>query len=118
MNSVNLIGRLTADVVLHERSETKVAQLRLAIQRPRRNGEQRGADFVDVVVFGRQAETCAEYLGKGRKVAIAGRLSHSEWAADDGSRRQKLEVVANQVDFLDRPADGDTESIATEAAAA
>jgi single-strand DNA-binding protein len=101
MNSVNLIGRLTRAPELHERSETQVGSLRIAVQRPRKNGEDRGADFVDVVVFGRQAETCSEYLSKGRRVAVTGYLRHSEWDSDSG-RRQKLEVIATTVDFLDR----------------
>ncbi len=117
MNNCQLIGRLTADVVLHERSETKVAQLRLAVQRPRKNGEDRGADYIDVTVFGRQAETCAQYLSKGRKIAVTGRLSHSEWTDKDGSRRQKLEVVATTVDVLDRAAGATTEPEVVEAAA-
>ena len=101
MNSVTLIGRLTADPELITRDEKQVGRLRIAIQRPKRDGENQGADFVDVTVFNRQAEVCAEYLAKGRRVAVSGRLQHSEWKAEDDSRRQKLEVIANQVDFLD-----------------
>ena len=101
MNAVHLIGRLTQDVELRERGETKVAQLRLAVPRGRdKNGEDRGADFVDVVTFGRQAEVCASYLAKGRRIAVEGRLHHDEWDGDNG-RRQKLEVIAQSVEFLD-----------------
>jgi single-strand DNA-binding protein len=103
MNSVQLIGRLTTDPDLAERSGTVVGKLRIAVQRPKRDGEDQGADYVDVTTFGRQAEVCAQYLDKGRRVAVQGRLHHSEWKAEDGSNRQKLEVVANQVDFLDSP---------------
>ena len=103
MNSVNLIGRLTADPELTTRGEKQVGRLRIAIPRPKRDGKDQGAEFVDVTVFNRQAEVCAEYLGKGRRVAVQGRLQHSEWKAEDDSRRQKLEVIANQVDFLDSP---------------
>ena len=102
MNSVNLTGRLTQAPELHERSGTQVGRLRLAVQRPRSNeGEDRGADYVDVTTFGRQAEVCESYLAKGRRIAINGHLRHSEWQAEDGSRRQKLEVVAERVEFLD-----------------
>ena len=103
MNSVNLIGRLTADPELRESgSGTSVGHLRLAVQRSKgKDGEDRGADFVDIVTFGRQAEVCGEYLAKGRRVGIVGRLNHREWEADDGSRRQKLEVIAENVEFLD-----------------
>ena len=101
MNAVHLIGRLTQDVELRERGETKVAQLRLAVPRGRdKNGEDRGADFVDVVCFGRQAEVCADYLAKGRRIAVEGRLHHDEWDGENG-RRQKLEVIAQSVEFLD-----------------
>ena len=103
MNSVQLVARLTAAPELNDRNGTQVGRLRLAVQRPRgKDGEDRGADFVDVTVFGRQAQTCAQYLEKGRKVAVEGHLHHSEWEADDGSRRQKLEVIARNVEFLDR----------------
>jgi single-strand DNA-binding protein len=118
VNSVNLIGRLTADPELQDRSGTQVGRLRIAVQRRRnRDGEDRGADFVDVTVFKNQAEVCATYLAKGRRVAIEGRLQHSEWQAEDGSRRQKLEVIANSVEFLDRKPSEDQEPEAVEAAA-
>ena len=103
MNSVNLIGRLTADPELRAASnDTTVGNLRLAVQRPRKDGEDQGADYVDVTVFGRQAEICKEYLAKGRKIAVQGRLHHSEWDGENG-RRQKLEVIADNVEFLDAP---------------
>jgi single-strand DNA-binding protein len=99
---INLIGRLTADPELRESgSGTSVGHLRLAVQRSKgKDGVDRGADFVDIVTFGRQAEVCSEYLAKGRRVGIVGRLNHREWDADDG-RRQKLEVIAENVEFLD-----------------
>ena len=108
MNAVHLIGRLTQDVELRERGGTQVAQLRLAVPRGRdKNGEDRGADFVDVVCFGRQAEVAAEYLAKGRRIAVEGRLHHDEWDGENG-RRQKLEVIAQSVEFLDsRQANGE-----------
>jgi single-strand DNA-binding protein len=118
MNAVALTGRLTTDV--HTRTTnggTQVASLRLAIQRPRKDGEDQGADYVDVAVFGRQAETCAEYLAKGRKVAVEGRLHHSEWDSDTG-RRQKLEVIAANVEFLDTPRTDTADTPAAEEAAA
>ena len=117
MNSVNLIGRLTADPELRTtRNDTIVGGLRLAIQRPRKDGEDQGADYVDVTVFGRQAETCAKYLAKGRKIAVQGRLHHSEWDGENG-RRQKLEVIADNVEFLD-PRKADDQPQEAEPAAA
>ena len=116
MNSVNLTGRLTSDPDLRTTGNGPVASLRLAIPRPRKDGADQGADYVDVTVFGRQADSCKQYLAKGRKVAIEGRLHHSEWDSDNG-RRQKLEVVARQVEFLDpRRPDNDTAPADEEAA--
>jgi single-strand DNA-binding protein len=103
VNAVHLIGRLTQDTTVRERGDTKVAQLRVAVPRGRsKDGEDRGADFVDVVCFGRQAEVCANYLAKGRRIAVEGRLHHDEWDGENG-RRQKLEVIAQSIEFLDSP---------------
>jgi single-strand DNA-binding protein len=110
MNQVQIIARVATTPTLRATSSgTNIATLRLAIPRPRKNGEDQGADYVDVVTFGRQAETCVEYLTKGRRVAVTGRLAHSEWTAEDGTHRSKIEVIANTVDFLDRPTTTDTE---------
>jgi single-strand DNA-binding protein len=118
MNQVSLTGRLTTDPELHDRNGTQVGRLRVAVQRPRtQDGEDRGADYVDVTVFNHQAEVCNQYLAKGRRIAVEGRLQHSEWQADDGSRRQKLEVVARNVEFLDSPRREDAEPSAPETAA-
>jgi single-strand DNA-binding protein len=106
---INLTGRLTTDPELHDRAGTQVGRLRLAIQRPRKDGEDRSADYVDITVFGNQAEVCNQYLAKGRRVAVEGRLQHSEWQADDGGRRQKLEVIARSIEFLDAPRQMDSE---------
>jgi single-strand DNA-binding protein len=116
---INLTGRLTADPELRAaRNDTIVGGLRLAIQRPRKDGEDQGADYVDVTVFGRQAETCAKYLAKGRRVGVSGRLHHSEWDGENG-RRQKLEVIADNVEFLDpRKADDQPQEEAEPATAA
>ncbi len=102
MNSISLTGRLTADPELRStQSGASVGQLRLAVSRRRgRDGEARGAVFVDVVTFGRLAESCGEYLAQGRQVAVSGRLELDEWEAEDGSRRQRHKVVADEVEFL------------------
>jgi single-strand DNA-binding protein len=118
LNSVNLIARVATDVTSDERNGTQIAKLRVAVNRPRgKEGENRGADFIDVVVFGAQAQACASYLQTGRLIAIEGRLAHSEWQAEDGSRRQKLEVIARNVEFLDAPRHQGTTPEPAEAAA-
>ncbi len=118
MNSVHLTGRLCSEVTLSERSDTQVASIRLAVQRPRgKDGEDKGADYVDVTAFGTQAQVCAKYLSKGRKIAVDGHLHHSEWDSENG-RRQKLEVIARNVEFLDSPKQTDQPAEPATAAAA
>jgi len=60
--------------------------------------------FVDVISFGVLAEAVAEHVGKGRQLGVSGRLQYRQWEAEDGTPRSKHEVVANQVEFLARPA--------------
>jgi len=109
MNSCQLVGRLTAAPSVSQRKDTTVGEFRLAIQRPKRNGNDDGADYIDVTVFGRLAETVGEYLDKGRKVAVTGRIRHQEWEGENG-RRQKIDIVADNVEFLDRKPTDDTET--------
>ncbi len=85
---INLTGRLTSDPELRTaRTDRIVGGLRLAIQRPRKNGEDSDVDYVDVTVFGREAETCAKCLAKGRRVGVSGRLQDSEWNGENGRGR-------------------------------
>src|SRR5690348_6067985 len=97
MNVVTLIGNLATDVELREVApDKKVASFVLAVDRATRDG---GADFVTVSAWDRQAEMCAEYLGKGRRIAVDGRLKSRSWE-DEGKRRSAIEVVARRVEFL------------------
>ncbi len=102
LNSVILHGRLTTDPELKATTTgTSVANLRVAVQRPKRNGEDAGADYVDVVAFGTTAENVTRYLSKGRAILVNGRLRHREWTeTETGKTRQKLEVLANEIEFL------------------
>jgi len=109
INTIIVVGNLTADPTLRTAENgTIVGKFRIASQRPQRNGEDDGADFINVTVFGQQATNCARYLAKGRKVAVQGRLQFSEYETDDG-RRQSYEIKADQyggVQFLSgRPAE-------------
>jgi single-strand DNA-binding protein len=100
MNSVALIGNLATDVELRELGpDKKVASFLLAVNRA---GKDAGADFVQVCAWDRQAETCADYLARGRRVAVDGYLRSHSWE-DEGKRRTALEVVARGVQFLDGP---------------
>ena len=107
MNSINLVGRLTRDPELREtKGDTKVAGMRLAIPRRPKNGDEQAPVYVDVTVFGKLADNCSEYLAKGRRIAVAGRLEYSEWSDSDGGKHSKHEVIGDQVDFLDTPQNG------------
>ena len=104
MNVVSLIGNLATDIELKDVGEGKrVAGFLLAIDRPSKDG---GADFVHISVWDRQAELCNQYLAKGKRVGLNGRLRSRSWDAEDGSRRTALEVVANRVEFLSPPEGG------------
>lgn len=99
MNLVALIGNLATEPELrHTPGGRAVCTFRLAISRP--GGEE--ADFLSVVVWERQAEVCAEYLAKGRRVAVEGRLHHSTWEKEE-VRRSRVEVVAHRVQMLGAP---------------
>jgi single-strand DNA-binding protein len=100
MNSVHVIGNLATEVELREVSEEKkVASFLLAIDRGSKDG---GADFVWISAWDRQAELCAQYLDKGNRVAVDGRLKSRTWE-QDGKRRDAVEVVARRVEFLTGP---------------
>lgn len=83
VNSVALIGRLTADPTSHAGERSESATFRLAVPRPGSDT----ADFVDVVTFDKLAATCATWLTKGREVCVVGRLRQSTWTTADGERR-------------------------------
>jgi single-strand DNA-binding protein len=108
MNQITAIGRLTRDPELRNTNGGKsVCSMRIAIDR---RGKDAGAVFVDVTAFDGTADSCAQYLTKGRQVAVSGRLEYSEWESkDDGGKRSKHEIVAQDVTFLDGPPtdDGD-----------
>jgi single-strand DNA-binding protein len=103
-NRVVLIGNLTRDPQVRQvPSGTSVADIGLATNEKYRNkaGEQvESTCFVDIVAWGRQAETCGRYLAKGAPVLVEGRLQFDQWEADDGRRRSRLRVKADRVKFL------------------
>lgn len=104
MNRIILIGRLVRDVELrYTRNGLAVGSFTLAVDRPftTQDGE-RQTDFIDIVVWRKQAENCANFLGKGRLVAVEGRLQIRSYDDQNGIRRKVAEVVADQVKFLDR----------------
>jgi single-strand DNA-binding protein len=110
VNVVTLIGNLATDVEMKELAEGKrVASFLLAVDRA---GKEGGADFVRISVWDRQADLCRQFLHKGDRAALDGRLRSRSWQAPDGTRRSAIEVVANRVQFLTPPG-GDSGAAAT-----
>jgi single-strand DNA-binding protein len=106
LNQVFLIGNLTRDPeVRYAPSGDAVGDLRMAINRKykTRDGQEKDETcFVSVVVWGRQAETCAQYLHKGSLIMVDGRLQYDQWEKD-GQKQSRLLVRANRVQFLGAP---------------
>jgi single-strand DNA-binding protein len=105
INRVVLVGNLTRDPELrHTPSGMAVCSLRVAVNTRRKDsatGEwTEKPNYFDVTVWGNQGENCAQYLAKGRQVAIDGRLEWREWEAQDGTKRQAVEIVADTVQFI------------------
>src|SRR5262245_23865480 len=106
LNKVFLIGNLTrAPELRYTPSGTAVADLRLAVNNnyTTQSGEKReDTCFLTVVVWGKQAESCGEYLDKGSPVMVEGRLQARDWETKDGQKRNVIEVVAQRVQFMGR----------------
>lgn len=107
MNHVFLMGNLTRDPKLrHTATGQVVSDLGLAVSDKYRSktGELvESTCFTDIVVWGRQAETCEQYLSKGSPVMIEGRLQLDQWESEQGEKQSKLRVLANRVQFIGRP---------------
>ena len=106
INRVELLGRVGADPEMrYSQSGTAVATLRLATDRRRQNGDTE-ADWHSVVCWGKQAEAVAEYVKKGNRLFVAGSLAQNTFETDDGQRRHRTEVHAQEVVFLDSNGNG------------
>ena len=105
LNRVVITGNLTKDPELRSTPNgTPLCKLRVAVN-SRRKDSASGEwvdkpNYFDVTVWGAQGENCATYLRKGRPVAVDGRLDWREWEAQDGSKRQSIEIIADSVQFL------------------
>jgi len=106
LNKVMLIGNVgTEPEMRYTEKGTPVTSFRMAVSRSRSmpDGERREeTEWFSIVAWNKLAELCNQYLGKGRKVYIEGRLQTRSWEGQDGQKRYKTEVVANDVQFLDR----------------
>jgi single-strand DNA-binding protein len=113
LNRVILIGRLTRDPELrYTPNGVAVASFGIAVERPFTNQQgEREVDFINIVVWRKQAENCANHLGKGRLVAIEGRLQVRSYENSEGQKRTVSEVVADSVQFLDWPKDARSPSV-------
>jgi single-strand DNA-binding protein len=105
LNVVVITGNLTRDPELRTTpSGTPVCKLRVAVNSRRKDGSSGEwvdkPNYFDVTVWGAQGENCATYLSKGRPVGVEGRLDWREWEAQDGGKRQAVEIIANSVQFL------------------
>ena len=104
MNSVTLIGRLTKDTELRYIASTGTAVTRFSIAVDRsfaKKDAEVTADFFNIVVWGKIAETCANYLKKGRLVALRGRLQNNNYTDKDGVKRYSTEIIVEEVKFID-----------------
>ena len=110
INRVVLVGNLTRDPELrHTPSGTAVCNLRLAVNTRRKDETGQWVDkpnYFDITVWGNQGERCAQYLAKGRPVAVDGRLEWREWETPEGNKRQAVDIVADTVQFLGGRGDG------------
>jgi single-strand DNA-binding protein len=105
INSVIVIGNLTRDPELKATpSGTSVCSLRIAVNdqvKDQASGEWvEKANYFTVDVFGRQAETCAQYLTRGRQVAVSGRLRWRQWETQEGQKREAVSIAADRVQFI------------------
>jgi single-strand DNA-binding protein len=111
INRVVLVGNLTRDPELrHTPGGTPVCSLRVAVNDRKRDESGNWVDapnYFSISVFGNQAENCAQYLSKGRPVGVDGKLRWREWQAQDGTKREAVEVVADSVQFLGGRVDGE-----------
>lgn len=105
LNRIVLIGRLVADPEMkHTSSGVAVSSFRIAVDRPfRTQGGEQETDFIDCVAWRNNAEFAANYLHKGRLIAVEGRLQVRSYQAQDGTKRRVSEVVCDNVRGLDRP---------------
>ena len=111
MNKVILMGRLTRDpeVRYTQTSNTLVASFSLAVNRRFvRQGEERQADFINIVAWGKLGEFCSKYLKKGQQVGIVGRIQTRTWDDDQGQKHYVTEVVAEEAYFAEGRRDGES----------
>ena len=111
LNVAVLIGRLVRDPELrYTGAGTAVCSFTLAVDRPKFGDRDKEADFIGIVTWGKLAESCAQYLHKGRMASVEGRLQIRSYENRDGQEVRVAEIVAHNVRFLDRKKEGEETS--------
>jgi single-strand DNA-binding protein len=108
-NKVILLGNLTRDPeVRYTPNGIAVASFAIAVNRKYKQGDETKEEvsYIDIVVFGKQAESCGQYINKGDSVLIDGRLQQRRWETEEGQKRTKIEVVAQSVNFMPKRSSG------------
>lgn len=100
MNKIVLLGRLTRDIELRQAGETSVANFSLAVNRTFKRDGEPDADFFNCVVFGKRAETLAQYVHKGNQLAIEGHVQIGQYTNKDGVNVKTFEVMVDGFDFI------------------
>lgn len=102
MNSVLITGRLVRNVECkYTQSQMAVAQFTVAVNRPKKNGEDNGADFPRCIAFGKTAENLEKFTSKGRLIAVQGRIQTGSYKNKNGETVYTTDVIADRVEFLE-----------------
>jgi single-strand DNA-binding protein len=111
INRVIIVGRLTKDVELkYTPSNTAVANFGIAVGGKPKDDGTGGVSFFNVVVWGKTGESCSNYLNKGNRCCVDGRLEQRSWTAQDGTKRSVVEIIAERVEFLESKKENDPNS--------
>lgn len=102
MNSVSLIGRLTADTELkYTQTGTAYTRFSIAVDRPAKQGSEKQADFINIVAWNKTAEFICKYFRKGQRIALTGSIRTGSYTDSSGNKRNTFEVWANNVEFCE-----------------
>lgn len=100
MNSVQLIGRLTADPeIKYTQNQKAFTRFTVAVNRPVKSGEEKQADFINIVAWNKTAEFICKYFSKGQRIALTGSIRTGDYTDKDGKKRYTFDVWANNVEF-------------------
>ena len=114
MNSVILCGRLTADPQIRETTQVKIASYTLAVDRRKTAPDgTRGADFINIKVFSRGADFAQNYLHKGTKLIVRGRIETGSYTKQDGTKVYTTEVIADEQEFAESKAASEANAVET-----